>query len=439
MSEYLVLVCTSCILAIFTWLWLKLVPVKKCVNCYHYNWKQPDDPYSLHRCPICNILLYCSKECQKEHWEKVHKYHCKYLSGRSVQSDISHEPSVCRYCLKEAKVGERKMRSTNHHLGCPWNMSNVVGNINDVCVRVGELSFPSPFQLGEITGNYECKVEHTVVIVQRLLCKLYTVYEAPHSDCAIKKLIYMRCLLRSYYVFVPAKALEKNTILCCKIPKFDAVKSEVFIDIQKVGSYMIDINAEDTLKIIDIALFLFQFIGHIGVDDAVPVCLEDQFAISADRLMEMWGQCLALLETDKWTYQKLIDIVCTGVTKLKCFGCCREVIKPRHILWLKDKIRSYDTYLKNVYGMSLGPSVIVCTPYPRLAFICGADACITKFDKPGKSIDFDPIMCDNCFKVARSCLRCSRCLTKLYCSKACQREDWSVHKKICVINARKMK
>ena len=41
------------------------------------------------------------------------------------------------------------------------------------------------------------------------------------------------------------------------------------------------------------------------------------------------------------------------------------------------------------------------------------------------------IWCDNCFKVGRKGHRCSKCLTKIYCTKECQREDFKVHNMIC--------
>ena len=41
------------------------------------------------------------------------------------------------------------------------------------------------------------------------------------------------------------------------------------------------------------------------------------------------------------------------------------------------------------------------------------------------------IWCDNCFKVGRKGHRCRKCLTKIYCTKECQREDFKVHNMIC--------
>ena len=44
---------------------------------------------------------------------------------------------------------------------------------------------------------------------------------------------------------------------------------------------------------------------------------------------------------------------------------------------------------------------------------------------------YGKIWCDNCFKVGRKGHRCSKCLTKIYCTKECQREDFKVHNKVC--------
>lgn len=43
-----------------------------CSNCGKMNAK-------LNSCSACCIVKYCSKECQKEHWKKVHKEQCTKL------------------------------------------------------------------------------------------------------------------------------------------------------------------------------------------------------------------------------------------------------------------------------------------------------------------------------------------------------------------------
>ena len=31
----------------------------------------------LKRCARCKVKMYCSKKCQREHWNKTHKHFCK--------------------------------------------------------------------------------------------------------------------------------------------------------------------------------------------------------------------------------------------------------------------------------------------------------------------------------------------------------------------------
>ena len=50
-----------------------------CANCFVYDWDQLEDISTLKSCKQCKVIQYCSKECQAEHWELVHKEHCKKL------------------------------------------------------------------------------------------------------------------------------------------------------------------------------------------------------------------------------------------------------------------------------------------------------------------------------------------------------------------------
>ena len=114
-----------------------------CVNCDNYGWDQPSDKSKIKRCSNCKVMSYCSPECQKEHWKKVHKDHCKYLSGKRVQSSTVHHHSVCRYCWKESQVGDEMSSPSVSYLGCPW----ILGNIMGFRVKINENLAPSPFQL----------------------------------------------------------------------------------------------------------------------------------------------------------------------------------------------------------------------------------------------------------------------------------------------------
>ena len=63
-----------------------------------YVCKQVEDTHSLLCCPHCNLMKYCSLECQKEHWVKVHNKHCSTLAS-SVVPWYQHKEEECNQCL----------------------------------------------------------------------------------------------------------------------------------------------------------------------------------------------------------------------------------------------------------------------------------------------------------------------------------------------------
>jgi len=50
------------------------------------------------RCAACTIPWYCSKECQREHWKKAHRFECKVLQQQrdgSVGDGQSYLQTFC--------------------------------------------------------------------------------------------------------------------------------------------------------------------------------------------------------------------------------------------------------------------------------------------------------------------------------------------------------
>merc|ERR1711971_947140 len=61
----------------------------RCFNCMIYNWTSEITKNMLMNCQKCKAVYYCSKECQKEHWIKVHKKHCSKLAAAVVHSETT--------------------------------------------------------------------------------------------------------------------------------------------------------------------------------------------------------------------------------------------------------------------------------------------------------------------------------------------------------------
>ena len=92
---------------------------KGCANCIIYDWEQEEDRSLIQCCAKCKLMLYCSKQCQKEHWYNVHKFQCKYLAKLKVYPQSVHDEATCPNCKEEAETGWEEMcRPDNPVLGC---------------------------------------------------------------------------------------------------------------------------------------------------------------------------------------------------------------------------------------------------------------------------------------------------------------------------------
>ena len=132
------------------------------------GWKQPDLKTSalkkpgmgsspLKRCTGCWKLSYCSKECQAEHWKKVHRHHCRILSGRSCLGGKGHNKEDCRHCVMEEAAGKAVLKEGNPNYICFFNPTK-----NPNAKRLLELE---PLKTGD-------RLERIVDLLQRLLLKI---------------------------------------------------------------------------------------------------------------------------------------------------------------------------------------------------------------------------------------------------------------------------
>ena len=84
-----------------------------CYNCEVYDWKC--DMKNLKKCMGCKMVVYCSRICQLEHWNKIHRKQCKYLAGTKVHRDRVHTEDNCPKCKlmksKDKKSKEKEFRN----------------------------------------------------------------------------------------------------------------------------------------------------------------------------------------------------------------------------------------------------------------------------------------------------------------------------------------
>ena len=98
-------------------------PALTCCNCETYGWTFESS--DVQQCQRCKGVLYCSKVvtsesisfnshsffqlCQLEHFNKVHKKHCKYFHGSKVKESSLHNPYTCQKCIRVLAVGKQCM------------------------------------------------------------------------------------------------------------------------------------------------------------------------------------------------------------------------------------------------------------------------------------------------------------------------------------------
>ena len=137
----------------------------KCANCILFAWKQPDPSASpLRRCTGCRKIWYCSKECQEEHWRKVHKNHCKFFSGgKGPEGTVVHKKDTCNHCIMQKTVGKAAFKPSNPNYVC------ILDSNNPKAKRLLDLQLEYPLPS---TATYQCRGERIIDALLRLLHKI---------------------------------------------------------------------------------------------------------------------------------------------------------------------------------------------------------------------------------------------------------------------------
>ena len=419
---------------------------KQCANCPSYNWPQPVNVDGYKRCAGCKIFHYCSKTCQTEHWLKVHKFHCKYLRGSKELKESTHESSLCRFCQNEINVGSEMMSKDEVSvLGCPFTK----GVVYYLPFMYGEN--PSPVKLGEITGTFPSKFEHTVSTMHRVIYKMSLI--SKYKLAGVQNLLediemelhYMRmCTRASYCVLTPKEVDGKRFFF--PMGKLVSLISSLREILSKAG--LIN-NGE--VRLIDTLLLLCQLL-KIVLFKAVPV--PNSFSsgayvnVTEPELFDKWEKVLQKLDSDNWTYDQLISILLpSDQSSHRCFGC-GHVVNARSVSFFEDVFNVL------IFGGDERSKFFFTTVFPIGFFICKSSLmspCIVKLmfmfrnyaffgrSEEEKNAVSNLYWCDNCFKSTVNVHRCSACLTKLYCGTACRDDDWPIHKQVCVKEERKRK
>ena len=80
---------------------------------------KPSSGRVLKQCSVCKVLLYCGEICQKEHWKKVHREHCKKITCKEdyPKDELSEEfkkmlDKVARFNTKDVIAVQNPLKDS---------------------------------------------------------------------------------------------------------------------------------------------------------------------------------------------------------------------------------------------------------------------------------------------------------------------------------------
>jgi hypothetical protein len=141
----------------------------------------------------------------------------------------------------------------------------------------------------------------------------------------------------------------------------------------------------------------------------------------------MWRRVLDVMPGKLVPYTDLLKVVCGGQLSQVCYGCSKDITVSQVI------------FPDNISNSRIDPGYFLGD---ISASVCGDPNCVKKVvvhdifvTKMYMKVSFTHKgnMCDSCgLPSSGKILRCTRCLTKLYCGVECRDEDWKkVHKLVC--------
>jgi len=452
-----------------------------CWNCPTYGWYDPmiesKSERPLSACKNCKLALYCSKECQKEHWKKVHKKHCKYLAGTEPSPILAHgAPADCKKCQSK--------------------LADEAGDVYPCHIRQ---SFPRPMRewmlpgvrqcvpLGEITGHYVSKQDKNIAILQQMLALLQELYvdkgaysrTGPFSKLAeslttLRITVWSQSLLSNTEEDID-KNVETNFYEMREELLFpllsNIVKCQTFVLEMVVDTIELDEEDISWASLLDLwksfILFFNIFLQanffyrnmfdlqHISSESFEPSehTLELRDQVYGSNFLTIWDNMLKAAEDKIIPMKELLEIYCDGQLHRTCSVCSAEIqvstFYAFHVLasdmfgseeekgWDVgiDQFKIAKLFMENSPHISFGEKQHFCCGKPlcrgKVHWSMLRSKTLTMSTGQELSERFVLNRCDSCYKVTEGGHRCSNCKMKVYCSELCQNNDWTVHKICC--------
>ena len=409
------------------------VPVRSgmpfCANCSLFHWKQLENQEPLPQCKRCHVITYCGRECQEEHWHKVHRKHCKYLGGIKKAKHSEHQKDTCYTCIASSSLGDLVFSPTNPNYACIFE---------HIHWSVLPPSYPHPFP---VTGLPEDRIEQMLNVAQKILLKIkvtkHPIYlkEQEAIDqletelwkmkgemyicriCGIDK-DHVKAHNRLQKTFIEPIPRRPWIALGCK---FDNRKDQDWCKLWATFALLIELMHSTNILALENSLKNPNSLPK----DYRQVSKKDEFLEVADKIIEALNQEVV-------SFSDLASIACGGNPEQNCSQCKKKIVVRGIFLPLLQAWRGQER---------ASTADIIFNAIETKRYICKSSKCFEK-EKVRHADKFCSWMtavlatglrlcntrCDHCFlnQVHRS-----KCRTKNYCSQVCRDADDAVHKVCC--------
>jgi len=330
---------------------------------------------------MCKVVQYCSEQCQKEHWKMVHKKQCKMLAF--VKDNGSDDLPTVEAPDDTMEILKSLMQKTSSKL----------------------------FSIGNISAD---------PMAHHSLTKLWKdMKESAELTWCAKWIFPKEDPLLANLAFVDFRELYGNTRQH-KTRRMRSADQDLWSTLHLVWGRLQDCTAVaqlNSLKEPQNALSKELWTG-----------LQEEVGVFPVRVAEV---IQAFSGDEVPSFKSLLEIICGGTLAQKCSFC--------------DASMTVTAVAGEGEGCYQSSTPVALLPHMAPMFSCGHGNCAAQMQdklvahgkwKVGVCATVEKLRsasrCDYCFKLSEKVHRCSKCLTKSWCSRECQQKDWyEKHNEFC--------
>ena len=365
----------------------------------------------------------------------MHKQHCSSLAA-SVVPKYSHIEEECELCLEVAAKGGREAVADPLSPLYPCILKSLDGTSKSILSH-------HPFPLHH--ADPADRIERLVILIKKLLVKMAIGNHKVMENCTQEVHMLMNIMDYNRLMLWKTRKTHPHPGAAVNLGAHNLEEKTWQAMVDKSGRRHEEyILSDDEFRIFDTCEILFNAKDYIEgpvttqrdfkdpekmlPEDMLPMVArakKSTFLPTVDRLLDA-------LDRELLPYSEVVRIICNGETMKNC-SICDELVNVTEITQNKKRLGTAATFFN-----TLNMGVVRCED-PMCNLVHNELPSRKDYGRWYPMIlmtatKFKENLCHFCFKLSShgTVHRCGKCLTKVYCSKICQTEDWEVvHSKIC--------